>query len=270
MENNELTRTEHAPGAGVGVPYTSAFHAGMSHDELYREATLSILVPVYNERHTIWEIVRQVCSIEIRKEIIIVDDGSTDGTKEILREIETYFEGDGDSTNFVRVIYHDKNSGKGSAIHTAIKYVTGDVVIIQDADLEYDPTDYYQLVLPILQDKADVVFGSRFQGGGPHRVLYFWHAVGNRLITLFSNMFTNLNLTDVEAGYKAFRADVLPTLALREHDFGFEIEVASKVARRRLRVYEIGISYFGRTYSEGKKITWKDGLRALFLVLKYR
>ena len=236
--------------------------------DAFEGVRLSVLMPVYNERQTVAAIVERVLAVKIPKEIIIVDDGSTDGTADVLEKLADRT--DNTPGNSLRVIRHPSNLGKGAAVARAAAAATGALAIIQDADLEYSPDEYYHLLLPILRNEADVVYGSRFLGGSPRRVLYFWHAVGNRLVTLLSNMFTNLNLTDVETGYKAFRTDLLQSIPIRQKGFGFEIEITSKIARRRCRVFEVGISYFGRTYEEGKKITWRDGLRALVLVLKYR
>jgi glycosyltransferase involved in cell wall biosynthesis len=223
---------------------------------------LSIIIPCYNEVNTISDVVKAVInSPYANKEIIIVDDFSTDGTREKLRaEIVSLVD---------KIIFHDKNSGKGAAIRTGLKEFTGDIVIIQDADLEYDPAEYPNIIGPILQNHADVVFGSRFQGGHPHRVLYFWHRVGNGFLTLLSNMFTNLNLTDMETCYKAFKREIALALTIEENRFGFEPEITAKIAKMKCRVYEVGISYYGRTYQEGKKIGWKDGFRALYCILKY-
>ena len=221
---------------------------------------LSIIIPVYNEKKTIRVLIEKISLIDIPKEIIIVDDYSSDGTREILAEIES---------DEVKVFYHERNMGKGAAVRTAVKHVTGDIVIIQDADLEYDPRDYPALIRPIVEDRADVVYGSRFLGG-PHRVLFFWHYVGNRIITTFSNMLSNLNLTDMETGYKAFRSEVIQSLNLKSNRFGFEPEVTMKLAKAKYRIYEVPISYWGRDYSEGKKITWKDGIAALFHIIRFR
>ncbi len=223
---------------------------------------LSIVIPVYNEVSTIQEIVSRVKNAPVSdKEIIIVDDGSTDGTRDLLRErIEA---------EVARVIYQPQNHGKGYALRTGFQAATGDIVLVQDADLEYDPNEYPALIEPIVSDKADVVYGSRFVGAGPHRVVYFWHYVGNRLLTLFSNMLTNINLTDMETCYKVFRREVIQSIDIREKRFGFEPEITAKVARKQVRIYEIGISYFGRTYEEGKKIGWKDGMKAIWCILKY-
>jgi glycosyltransferase involved in cell wall biosynthesis len=195
------------------------------------------------------------------KEILVVDDCSTDGTRDLLA---------GEIASLVdRVLYHDYNRGKGAALRTGIAAATGDIVLIQDADLEYDPNEYPHLVQPILDDKADVVFGSRFMGGQPHRVLYFWHRIGNGILTTLSNVFTNLNLTDMETCYKVFRREIIQSIEIKEDRFGFEPEITAKIARKRCRVYEVGISYYGRTYEQGKKINWKDGVRAIYCILKY-
>lgn len=225
------------------------------------EPMVSVVMPAYNEAATIDEIVARVRAAPQTKELIIVDDCSTDGTREHLRQLAALPE--------VRVFYHNRNRGKGAALRTAFRHVSGEVVVIQDADLEYDPADYGALLEPILDGRADVVYGSRFLGG-PHRVLYFWHYVGNRLITLLSNTLTNLNLTDMETCYKVFRRPVLDGLRLRSEGFGFEPEFTAKVARAGWRIYEVPISYSGRTYAEGKKITWKDGLRAIAQIIHFR
>ncbi|MBP7460078.1 MAG: glycosyltransferase family 2 protein [Candidatus Delongbacteria bacterium] len=222
---------------------------------------LSVLMPVYNEKDTILDIIRLVKKVEIPKEIIIVDDCSKDGTRDVLKQLEHDPE--------IRVFYHETNQGKGGAIHTAIRHIQGDIAIIQDADLEYDPNDYYRVLFPIVINKADVVYGSRFISGCYHRVLFFWHSLGNRFLTFFSNVFTNLNFTDMETCYKAFRREVIQSIPLEQKRFGFEVEITSKLAKRPYRLYEVGISYSGRTYNEGKKITWKDGLSALYLIIKY-
>ena len=223
---------------------------------------LSVVIPCYNERDTIAAVVSAVRAARPNdKEIIVVDDCSQDGTREILRsEIDTLVD---------RIIYHELNRGKGAALRTGIKVARGDIVLIQDADLEYDPAEYPNLLAPILGNKADVVFGSRFLGGAPHRVLYFWHRVGNGVLTLLSNIFTNLNLTDMETCYKVFRREVIQAIEIEETHFGFEPEITAKVARSRCRIYEVGIAYYGRTYEQGKKIGWKDGVRALWCILKY-
>ena len=224
---------------------------------------LSVIIPCYNEKETIVELVNVVLASPYQdKEIIIIDDHSTDGTQEILKaEIED---------RVSRVIYKDKNEGKGAALRSGFEAFTGDVVIIQDADLEYDPNEYQKVITPILNDKADVVYGSRFMGGEPHRVVYFWHRVGNGFLTLMSNFMTNLNLTDMETCYKAFKREVIKSIKVEENRFGFEPEITAKIARKKCRIYEVGISYYGRTYEEGKKIGWKDGFRAIYCIIKYR
>ncbi len=224
---------------------------------------LSVVIPCYNERATIAAVLTAVENSPYPdKEIIVVDDCSTDGTRELLQADL--------APRIHRLLFHDVNRGKGAALRTGIAAASGDIVVIQDADLEYDPNEFPALIAPILQDKADVVFGSRFMGGFPHRVLYFWHSIGNSVLTLVSNMFTNLNLTDMETCYKAFRREVIQSISIEENRFGFEPEVTAKVARMGVRIYEIGISYYGRTYAEGKKIGWRDGFRALWCIVKYR
>jgi len=223
---------------------------------------LSVVIPCYNEVDTLEDIVEAVRNSSYEpKEIIVVDDGSTDGSREKLA---------GPIAGKVdRIILHERNLGKGAALRSGFAAATGDMVVVQDADLEYDPNEYVRLVRPILENKADVVFGSRFKGGDAHRVLYFWHSVGNGFLTLMSNMFTNLNLTDMETCYKVFRREVIQSIRIEEDRFGFEPEITAKVARAGARVYEVGISYAGRTYAEGKKIGWKDGLRAMYCIVKY-
>jgi glycosyltransferase involved in cell wall biosynthesis len=231
---------------------------------------LSVLIPVYNEERTVEEVVRRVCAVQIPKEIILVDDGSKDRSREILTRLEEQHRRGGDRLNKVKIFFQPFNQGKGAALKTALSHVTGDVVIIQDADLEYDPTDYPQLLEPVDAGLADVVYGTRFAGGGTHRVFFFWHSVGNRALTLVSNMLTNLNLSDMEVGYKVFRAEVLHGIDLKSKRFGFEPEITMKLAKKRCRFYEVPISYHGRTYEEGKKITWKDGLAALYYMIRFR
>jgi len=219
---------------------------------------VSVVIPVYNEAETILQILKKVKEASFDKEIIVVDDASTDGTHQLL---EKFAEG-------INVLFHEVNQGKGAAIRTAIPHISGDIVIIQDADLEYDPSEYPRLMAPILEGKADVVYGSRFLGG-PHRVLLFWHSVGNRIVTNLSNMLTNLNLTDMETGYKVFRAEVLKRIKIESNRFGFEPEITAKIAQMGCRIYEIPISYWGRDYSEGKKINWRDGIAAIYWILRY-
>lgn len=230
---------------------------------------LSVLIPVYNEVHTLEEAVRRVRSVRFPKEIIVIDDGSTDGSRELLKRLGTG-ENPGDNfPNEFKVVLQPANQGKGAAIRAGLSHVTGDVVIVQDADLEYDPHDYLNLLDPILAGKADVVYGTRFYGGGPHRVLFFWHYLGNQILTLFSNILTNLNLTDMEVGYKMFKTEILKGINIKSNRFGFEPEITMKVAKKKCRVYEVPISYHGRTYAEGKKITWKDGIAAFYFLVRY-
>ena len=223
---------------------------------------LSIIIPCYNEKRFLPELISKVKETTVRdKEIILVDDGSNDGTTDLIR---TKLEQEAD-----KVVYHSKNMGKGAAIRSGLEYITGDMVIIQDADLEYDPKEYPKLMAPVIEGRADVVYGSRFSGEGPHRVHLFWHYVGNRFLTILSNMFTNLNLTDMETCYKLFKAEVIKEIKIEQKGFGIEPEITAKIAKKKCRIYEVGISYYGRSYNEGKKINWKDGLKAIYFILRY-
>ncbi len=241
---------------------------------------LSVVMPVYNEMATLQEILQRVQAVQIDKEILLVDDGSTDGTREWLEQLAAAIErGDADyplaraggrlRLGRVRVFFQQRNRGKGAALRRGFAEARGEILVIQDADLEYDPDDYHRLLEPILRGRADVVYGSRFAGGGAHRVLYFWHSVGNRLLTLLSNMLSDLNLGDVWTCYKAFRREVLEHLHLTEDRFGFEVELTAQLAKARLRIYEVPIDYHGRTYEQGKKITWRDGISALWQTFKH-
>jgi len=225
---------------------------------------LSVVIPVYNEAETIADLIARVRAVELDKELIVVNDCSTDGTADALAAVPA--DGPGGS---LRVLHHGVNKGKGAALHTGFAAANGEMVIVQDADLEYDPHEYPRLIEPILKGKADVVYGSRFSGGESHRVLYYWHSVGNKFLTVLSNMMTNLNLTDMETCYKVFKREVIQSIELEEPRFGFEPEITAKIARRDLRVFEVGISYDGRTYAQGKKIGWRDGVRAIYVILKY-
>lgn len=225
---------------------------------------ISVVIPCYNEINTIEAIINKVMAVNLdglEKEIVIVDDGSKDGTREYLDTLR--------SNHTFQIIFHETNTGKGGALRTGFARATGDIIIVQDADLEYDPNEYPRLLNPILNGNADIVYGSRFAGGDSHRVLYFWHSLGNKVLTLMSNMFTNLNLTDMEVCYKVFKRSVLEKIELKEDRFGFEPEFTAKAARQGFVFYEVGISYYGRTYAEGKKINWKDGVRAIYVILQY-
>jgi glycosyltransferase involved in cell wall biosynthesis len=240
---------------------------------------LSVIIPAYNERNFIEEVIKRVLAAPYDKEIIIVDDGSKDGTREWLgsqftvcssqlKNVTQHPTPNTQYSNSIKVIFHEKNTGKGGAVRTGIGVVRGDIIIIQDADLEYDPKDYHALFEPIIEGRADVVYGSRFLGG-THRVFYFWHYVGNKLITLVSNMLTDLNLTDMETCYKVFRREMLEGIQIESNRFGFEAEITAKMAKKDCRIYEVPISYYGRSYEEGKKITWRDGVKAVFTIIKY-
>ena len=231
---------------------------------------LSVLVPVYNEERTLGEVVRRVCAFPMAKEIILVDDGSQDQSREILRHLQEANRLANDPLNQIKVFFQSQNQGKGAALRTALGHVTGEIVLVQDADLEYDPADYPALIEPIQKGQADVVYGTRFAGGGAHRVFFFWHSMGNRVLTLLSNMLSNLNLSDMEVGYKVFRAEILQGIELKSRRFGFEPEITMKLAKKGCRFYEVPISYHGRTYEEGKKITWKDGIAALYYMIRFR
>lgn len=268
-------------GGVHGAPYTEEWYESLKlvlgesgcqqlgYYKVPEDFLLSVVIPVYNERKYVTTILDRVREVPLRKEIILIDDCSRDGTTELLRE---FAERDWqDPLNRVRVLFHEVNQGKGAAVRTGFRAAKGDVVVIQDADLEYNPAEIPRLIQPIVEGNADVVFGSRFLGERPHRVLYFWHYVGNRFLTLLSNCFTNLNLTDMETCYKVFRREVLldVTPHLKQGRFGFEPEITAKIARRGYRVFELGISYHGRTYAEGKKIGWRDGLKALWCIVRY-
>ena len=222
---------------------------------------LSVVIPCFNEAGTILDLIERVRQAPVAsKQLIVVDDGSSDGTRELLKGL---------SAPDLTVLLHERNKGKGAALATGFAAAVGQICIVQDADLEYDPNEYPLVIGPIVEGKADVVFGSRFQGAAPHRVVYFWHRIGNGFLTLMSNMLTDLNLTDMETCYKAFRTEIIQSIPIREKRFGFEPEITAKVAKRRCRIYEVGISYYGRTYDEGKKIGWKDGVRAVWCILQY-
>lgn len=227
--------------------------------------SVSVVMPVYNERDYIEAVIKRVLDTGIPDELVIIDDFSRDGTRDILKKVEKEWPGQGCR---LKLVFHEKNMGKGAALRTGFKEVSGDILIVQDADLEYDPRDYGKLMAPILEGKADVVYGSRFMGDS-HRVLFFWHMIGNKALTFFSNMLTNINLSDMETGYKAFRTEVIKDIRLESDRFGFEPEITAKVAKKRCRIYETSISYAGRTYEEGKKINWKDGVAAFWHIIKF-
>jgi len=237
---------------------------------------LSVLIPAYNEIRTIADILRKVTEVDLEKEIIIVDDFSTDGTREFLQEL---LKNEGLLTAQdgrpqvkipeLKVVFQERNQGKGAAINAGLKQLAGDVLIIQDADLEYDPQEYHKLLAPILSGSADVVYGSRFMGGSPHRILFFWHSIGNKILTFISNIFTNLNLTDMETCYKMIRREVIDQITIHERRFGIEPEITAKIAKLGVRVFEVGISYYGRTFDEGKKISWRDGIRTIYCIFRY-
>ena len=264
-----------------GVPFSAEWYAYLSSTlgetacrllgayTIPPEMRLSVVVPIYNERETLLEILERIRAVPIRKEILLVDDGSKDGTRELLTSLEPT--ADDDPNNQLKIILHDVNKGKGAAVRTGFLAATGDIVLIQDADLEYDPAEYPRLLRPIVEGKADVVYGSRFLGDQPHRVLYWWHYMGNQFLTMASNCMSNLNLTDMETCYKVFRREVIAEIAptLKQNRFGIEPELTGKVARRNLRIYEMSISYSGRTYEQGKKIGWRDGFQALWCILRY-
>ncbi|MBN1481146.1 glycosyltransferase family 2 protein [candidate division KSB1 bacterium] len=258
-----MTKTQPCPRCGYSDPAQPAFRTVLHDDRQvdYTAVKLSVVVPVYNEKNTIRKIIQRIQNVELNKEIIIVDDYSTDGTRDMLPEISREYDN-------IKLILHDHNQGKGAALRTGFQHVAGDIVIIQDADLEYNPNEYYKLIYPIVADLADVVYGSRFIGE-THRVLFFWHYVGNRFLTMLSNMFTNLNLTDMETCYKIFRRQVLEDIDIKSNRFGFEPEITAKVAKKRCRIYEMPIQYHGRDYSEGKKIGWRDGVNAIWSILRF-
>ena len=230
-------------------------------DKNKEKILLSVIVPCFNEISTIEKVINRIQNSPIKtKEIVIVDDFSTDGSRQLLKKI---------NAKNIKTIFHEKNLGKGAALYSGIAIAEGEIIIIQDADLEYDPNEFPIVISPIIENKADVVYGSRFQGGRPHRVVYFWHSVGNGFLTLLSNIFTDINLTDMETCYKAFRTEIIKKIKIEETRFGFEPEITAKISKLNCRIYEVGISYYGRTYKEGKKIGWRDGIRAIWCILKY-
>jgi glycosyltransferase involved in cell wall biosynthesis len=263
LTNTKKPRPRRFTVAGTGErPHKHQNTPLFEYKKEIQKMKLSVVMPVYNESATLKKVVEQVLSVPLEIELICVDDGSRDGSVEILKELQRQYPQ-------IKIALQPKNMGKGAALRRGIQEATGLYVVIQDADLEYDPSEYPILLNPLMQGEADVVYGSRFLGGHAHRVLYFWHSVGNWLLTLFSNILTNVNLTDMETCYKMFRREVIQSIPIEENRFGFEPEITVKIAKRRLRIYEVGISYWGRTYEEGKKIGWKDGMRALWCLLKY-
>lgn len=275
------TFTLHHPTVDRETPYTPAWYENFRQTlgdgpcrqlgiyAVPADFLLSVVIPVYNERNWLLGLLDRVKAVPLRKQIILVDDASSDGTRDILKTLEAAT--DVDPLNQIEVVYHEKNRGKGAALRTGFERVRGQAVIVQDADLEYDPSEYPRLLQPLVEGKADVVFGSRFLGGGPHRVLYFWHYLGNKFLTTLSNCFTNLNLTDMETCYKVFSGEVIRQVAprLKQNRFGFEPEITARMARGKWRVFEVSISYSGRTYEQGKKIGWRDGLKALWCIVRY-
>jgi glycosyltransferase involved in cell wall biosynthesis len=281
LTENTTTTSDMTDGDTELVPYTLPWYESFRrslgegvcrHLGIYAipdDLVLSVVIPVYNERETFHELLARVKAVPIRKQIVMVDDGSKDGTREMLQEMAA--NPPSDPRNEIKIVFHERNKGKGAALRTGFSHATGQIVIIQDADQEYDPSEFPRLLQPIVEQKADVVYGSRFLGDYSHRVLYFWHYLGNKFLTTLSNCFTNLNLTDMETCYKVFTKevlqDILPTL--KQDRFGFEPEITAKVARRRCRIYELSISYSGRTYDQGKKIGWRDGFKALWCIVRY-
>ena len=276
-DQSSTIETEHPPHsaewyAGLRKTLGNAACRQLGFYEIPADLLLSVVIPVYNERDTLMNLIDQVRAVPIRKELVLIDDCSKDGTRDILKQLEEDSANQTeDDMNQISVFFHEVNQGKGAAVRTGFEKARGTVIIIQDADLEYDPSEYPRLLHPIIEDKADVVYGSRFLGDQPHRVLYYWHYLGNKFLTTLSNCFTNLNLTDMETCYKLFKREVIEdiTPTLRQNRFGIEPEMTAKIARRHYRVYEMSISYSGRTYDQGKKIGWRDGLKALWCIVRY-
>lgn len=274
LNSDVLSAQDHAP---YTQPWYEKYRAGLGEGVCRQlgiyaipdDLVLSVVIPVYNERATLLQLVDRVRAVPIRKQIILIDDGSQDGTRDVLRDLEA--NPNEDALNAIRVVFHEQNRGKGAALRTGFQHATGQLVIVQDADTEYDPAEFPRLLQPLIEGKADVVYGSRFLGDYSHRVLYFWHYLGNRFLTTLSNCFSNLNLTDMETCYKVFRSEVIKEIlpTLKQNRFGFEPEITAKIARRHLRIYEHSISYSGRTYDEGKKIGWRDGFKALWCIVRY-